>query len=246
MRSPTPAETPADSRADSPTDTARDDLILSLWNAGAPLARIRARAACGGDVVTRVLERLRAAGRPVAGPRRAPEGYAKWTPELVERAKGLWLKGETAEAIGRELGLGRGAVIGKLTRLGVARSEELSRTNKGRAARLASAAAAVEDAARARRRAQGAALEGPALLRHKAPVGGRRRKVWVEPLAPTTDLEGLGPRMCHWPVGEPGTPGFGFCGRASERTYCPVHAARAYLPPPLAPIEVVAGLEPAR
>jgi GcrA cell cycle regulator len=238
MRPGTPADCPDDSSADA----ARDDLILALWNAGTPLARIRARAACGGEVVTRTLARLSAAGRPVAGPRRAPEGYAKWTPERVERAKALWLKGETAEAIGRALGLGRGAVIGKLTRLGVERAEGLNRANKGRAARLASTAAALDDAARARaREAQGASL-----LRHKAPVAGRRRRRWVEPLAPTIDLAGLGPRMCRWPIGDPGAPGFGFCGRSSEKTYCAVHAARAYLPPPLPPIEVVAGLEPAR
>ena len=35
----------------------------------------------------------------------------------------------------------------------------------------------------------------------------------------------LGPRTCRWPVGDPGTPEFCFCGNttAADRSYCPVH-----------------------
>jgi len=35
----------------------------------------------------------------------------------------------------------------------------------------------------------------------------------------------LGPRTCRWPVGDPGTPEFCFCGNVTDpdRSYCPVH-----------------------
>lgn len=39
------------------------------------------------------------------------------------------------------------------------------------------------------------------------------------------------PRECQWPLGEPGAPGFRFCGAASEpsRPYCLAHCAVAYV-----------------
>lgn len=49
----------------------------------------------------------------------------------------------------------------------------------------------------------------------------------------------IGKRLpCCWPEGEPGTPGFRYCGAPREvrsdgrqRSYCPEHAARAYARP---------------
>jgi len=40
-------------------------------------------------------------------------------------------------------------------------------------------------------------------------------------------------RMCKWPVGDPKTPGFYFCGRVVDlsMTYCPEHKALAYQQP---------------
>lgn len=38
---------------------------------------------------------------------------------------------------------------------------------------------------------------------------------------------------CRWPVGDPGTPGFGFCGqeKAAGMSYCRECCVRAYQPP---------------
>lgn len=215
------------------TAAARDDLILQLWNAGAPLSRIRARAGCGSETVGRTLARLGAAGRTVAPARRGGKGYVRWTAEGVEAARRLWLAGESAKAIGEALGVSRNAVIGKLNRLGVGRPEEVNRQNKGRAAQLASTAAAADAAARA------------ADLWARSPGPARRRARPAESLSPTAALVDLGRHACRWPIGEPGDAGFGFCGRAAARTYCSAHGARAYAPPPLVPIEVLAGLAPA-
>jgi len=40
----------------------------------------------------------------------------------------------------------------------------------------------------------------------------------------------LGPRTCRWPVGDPGTPQFCFCGNPTDRdrVYCTVHHVVAY------------------
>jgi GcrA cell cycle regulator len=42
----------------------------------------------------------------------------------------------------------------------------------------------------------------------------------------------LGARMCKWPIGDPSTSDFGFCGRrsSSEGPYCVEHARLAYQP----------------
>ena len=39
----------------------------------------------------------------------------------------------------------------------------------------------------------------------------------------------LGSHMCKWPIGDPSSEGFSFCGRASsEGPYCVQHARVAY------------------
>jgi GcrA cell cycle regulator len=41
----------------------------------------------------------------------------------------------------------------------------------------------------------------------------------------------LGAHMCKWPIGDPSTDGFTFCGRrSSEGPYCGEHARIAYQP----------------
>lgn len=47
-------------------------------------------------------------------------------------------------------------------------------------------------------------------------------------------LLGLGPCMCRWPIGNPASPAFSFCGARTEagKTYCVEHARRAYVAAP--------------
>jgi GcrA cell cycle regulator len=50
--------------------------------------------------------------------------------------------------------------------------------------------------------------------------------------ASITSLFNLKPRMCRWPIGHPGTFGFGFCGARTTSVvdvYCPAHTARAFV-----------------
>jgi GcrA cell cycle regulator len=44
---------------------------------------------------------------------------------------------------------------------------------------------------------------------------------------PLVGLEHLGPGMCRWPVGDPQTPEFGFCGCAANDVYCERHSKTA-------------------
>jgi len=51
--------------------------------------------------------------------------------------------------------------------------------------------------------------------------------------ADVVSLAALRPGMCVWPIGDPGTEEFHFCGQDSvpEKPYCGEHCARAYVKP---------------
>lgn len=54
-----------------------------------------------------------------------------------------------------------------------------------------------------------------------------------EPTRPTVSLHDLQQHRCRWPIGEPGSPDFGFCGdtiRDESVPYCTGHCRIAYVP----------------
>lgn len=54
------------------------------------------------------------------------------------------------------------------------------------------------------------------------------------PLVAVPEPEFVYRHCCAWPIGEPGTKGFRFCGEAAQfgKPYCHEHSERAYLPTP--------------
>ena len=144
-----------------------------------------------------------------------------WTDERVDSLKRLWLEGLSASQIAKQLGgVTRNAVIGKVHRLGLS----------GRAT-PATPARTVFKAPRAPR---------PAMA---APHAPRRVEMVSQAVAPTplptireepgsATVLTLGAHMCKWPIGDPSTDGFTFCGRrsGSEGPYCVEHARVAYQP----------------
>lgn len=150
-----------------------------------------------------------------------------WTDERVSTLKKLWLDGLSASQIAKQLGgVTRNAVIGKVHRLGLS----------GRAAPSQPA----RPAFKAPRPARPAAQTMPSTP---------RRVAAPEPVAPTISQPApslpafraeepgsatvltLGAHMCKWPIGDPSSEGFTFCGRrSSEGPYCVEHARVAYQP----------------
>lgn len=144
-----------------------------------------------------------------------------WTDDRVEVLKKLWLDGLSASQIAKQLGGGvtRNAVIGKVHRLGLS----------GRAA-PSQPVRAVPRAPRPR------PTTPPAPMRREltaAPVRAEpviERVRFVEAPGSATVLT-LGAHMCKWPIGDPSTSEFSFCGRrASDGPYCGEHAQVAYQP----------------
>lgn len=151
-----------------------------------------------------------------------------WTDERVSTLKKLWLDGLSASQIARQLGgVTRNAVIGKVHRIGLS----------GRGAPSQPA----RPAFKAPRPARPAAQAMPSAPRRVIPVG---EAVVVTTAAPaplpifrheepgSATVLTLGAHMCKWPIGDPASDAFTFCGRRSSEggPYCVEHVRVAYQP----------------
>jgi GcrA cell cycle regulator len=168
-----------------------------------------------------------------------------WTEERVELLKKLWMEGLSASQIAAVLGDGitRNAVIGKVHRLKLT----------GRA-KPTSAAPRVRSTPRAAPRRPGFSSSARAALASMRPrsigpapmLGATALKITEEfeieayqlpqvqeleiPVEERLSLLQLNEHTCKWPIGDPLTPEFYFCGRAHDegRPYCDFHSRRAY------------------
>ena len=146
-----------------------------------------------------------------------------WTDERVETLKKLWQDGLSASQIAKQLGgVTRNAVIGKVHRLGLS----------GRAAPSKPARPVFKAPRPARAVAPPAAprrIAEPVSALPAAPMPVVPRYVDETPGSATVLT--LGAHMCKWPIGDPSSDSFTFCGRRqSEGPYCVEHARVAYQP----------------
>lgn len=160
-----------------------------------------------------------------------------WTDERVELLRKLWLDGKSASQIAAELanGITRNAVIGKVHRLGLStrakthvaapprprhrppiqRPTPLKPSIGGLAVRGANALALD-------------ARLSPAPLPTTLPAEGDV----IVCLSECVTIMDLKEAMCRWPIGDPATSEFRFCGsRATPgASYCMCHSRLAYQP----------------
>jgi GcrA cell cycle regulator len=149
-----------------------------------------------------------------------------WTDERVELLKKLWADGLSASQIASELGsVTRNAVIGKVHRLGLS----------GRAKSL------MPSAPRARKPRTHAMLRiRPAMRGNTALAAVYDMDVVAEPdevenvvpMGQRCSLLELNDSKCRWPIGDPGSAEFSFCGGKTVEgvVYCGYHARIAYQP----------------
>jgi GcrA cell cycle regulator len=150
-----------------------------------------------------------------------------WTDERVETLKKLWGDGLSASQIAAELGgITRNAVIGKVHRLGLSgraksansaaprprkpRSQHMMRVSRPAMRGNTALAQAFEYEVEAE----------PEMVENVIPLGQRR-----------TLLE-LTEDTCRWPIGDPGSADFYFCGGQAPTVgpYCAYHSRLAYQP----------------
>ncbi|HLK23243.1 MAG TPA: GcrA family cell cycle regulator [Caulobacteraceae bacterium] len=140
-----------------------------------------------------------------------------WTDDRVELLKKLWLEGLSASQIAKQLGgVTRNAVIGKVHRLGLSGRATPSQPS----------------------RSTFKTPRPPRPISHATP---RRLEPRPSPMPPpvyfveepgSATVLTLGAHMCKWPIGDPATDSFTFCGRRSDGDgpYCVHHARIAYQP----------------
>ena len=164
--------------------------------------------------------------------RRGMEGLARmttlatWTDERVEQLKKLWEAGLSASQIAGELGnITRNAVIGKVHRLGLSGRAKSPSSSAPRARKPRTHMMRVQRPMSRGNTALALAYEmdqepEPELIENIIPIGQRR-----------TLLE-LNEDTCRWPIGDPATSEFFFCGGKplASLPYCNYHSRVAYQP----------------
>ena len=155
----------------------------------------------------------------------------EWNDETIARIRALWSEGHSTAEIGRRMGISKNAVVGKAHRLSLpARPSPIRRGTGDRPATTRPAIRrvtgptlpALQSVARP---AQAAPQPAPAGFAPatKAPVVLRTVPAQPRPSGRISS--------CCWPLGEPGTPEFRFCGDPTmpAKPYCDEHAALAYV-----------------
>ena len=151
-----------------------------------------------------------------------------WTPERIQHLRTLWAEGHSTEEIGRRMGITKNAVVGKAHRLNLpARPSPIKRQDprpprlprQGRKPSLPPLTVLT--------------LAPPAasVVAPKLAVSALPFKAAVEP-ARRPAAYSQSARSCCWPIGEPGRPGFHFCGDpvvTPNRPYCDDHCSLAYV-----------------
>ncbi|MFG5383051.1 GcrA family cell cycle regulator [Yoonia sp. R2-816] len=184
-----------------------------------------------------------------------------WTDERVETLKKMWGEGQSASQIAKELGgVTRNAVIGKVHRLGLSNRAGSGGAAATKAAPKEKPAAAAKSAPKPATKAKPASTppkEEPELDENGIPISAARRAIIPagQPLPPQPSANEISPealakvnevektakkislmelteKTCKWPVGDPATDDFWFCGLAVQqgKPYCEAHVGVAFQP----------------
>jgi len=183
-----------------------------------------------------------------------------WTDERVEILKQMWAEGKSASVIAKELGgVTRNAVIGKVHRLGLsnrtaAPAADAKTTPEPEAVKPPPPRE--PEAKKPEPAPQAAAAPKPVEKPANLPIPPRKpiitagqplppqpsaNEISAEALANLAEVEKrarkltlmqLTERTCKWPIGDPATEEFWFCGLPCQpgKPYCEAHTAVAFQP----------------
>ena len=181
-----------------------------------------------------------------------------WTDDRVEILKKLWVEGQSASQIAKELGgVTRNAVIGKVHRLGLSNRATSSSSPKSDA-KSKTSVKSMSDTKRVSNKTSASKVTSAnspseprsnvtSLRRQIIPAGQplppqpSANEISPEALARVSEIEKkakkislleLTERTCKWPVGDPATEEFWFCGLPSQagKPYCAAHVGVAFQP----------------
>ena len=158
-----------------------------------------------------------------------------WTDERVERLKKLWGDGLSASQIAAELGgVTRNAVIGKVHRLGLSGRAKAVQATAPRARKLVKPMPLLKPAVFHGSRG-GAALAPMLLATPEEEVVVEAAPALMPVVIPLTrrvSIMELREGVCRWPMGDPLTQDFAFCGNDCSvgTPYCTHHSTIAFQP----------------
>jgi GcrA cell cycle regulator len=154
-----------------------------------------------------------------------------WTDERVEMLRKLWTDGLSASQIAAEMGgVTRNAVIGKVHRLGLSgRAKPAQPAQRQRRVRPQTPSRPTMPAVRGN---TALATQAAPDLRPQAEPLPETLPDNVVPIAQRCSILQLNESTCRWPVGDPSSADFYFCGAKSQTgvPYCAHHARIAYQP----------------
>ena len=144
-----------------------------------------------------------------------------WTDEKLKLLEEYWADGVSARVIAERFGKGftRNSVIGKVHRMKFTARREKPPSPAEPSKPLEPSKPVVK------------LKPPPRRVIADKPVRPVRPVITLQPGEPLTLLH-LTAKTCRWPIGDPGVPGFHFCGELPKRDspYCDRHRAVAYTP----------------
>lgn len=179
-----------------------------------------------------------------------------WTDERVELLKNMWGEGRSASQIAKELGgVTRNAVIGKVHRLGLSNRATPAKAAKDKPAAKEPAkrkpkTTPVATTKRIEEPSSTTAVVNALTIPPRKPIitAGKplppqpsTNEISQEALATVAEVEKTAKKLtlmqltektCKWPIGDPATDDFWFCGLGVQqgKPYCEAHNAVAFQP----------------
>ncbi|MCL2338841.1 MAG: GcrA family cell cycle regulator [Proteobacteria bacterium] len=177
-----------------------------------------------------------------------------WTPTVLNKVKMLLAKGLSTAEIGKKIGMSKNAVVGKLNRLGWnAKSQEVpakksayGKPVKKQTPKLTAKSAKKPILPAKSAKKSGRSKKSASVKPVKKPAGKASAPAPTPKVLPkansktlamhqriiqhSLELSSLKPDQCRWPIGDPDSEKFHFCGAPVfvGKPYCYEHCKMAY------------------
>ena len=153
-----------------------------------------------------------------------------WTKEQEQLAAELWRQGKSAQEIALDLGRTRNAIIGKMNRLGITKNEfrKSSDTNEDESAE-GHTDENIKKSSESDFNTDDNISEDSS-TRYNDEGELQDSIIYTPGEEHRISLMYLTNKTCRWPIGDPSTRNFWFCGKPSEsgKPYCTEHSDLAY------------------
>ena len=164
--------------------------------------------------------------------------FPGWTDGTITRLRALWAEGLSTAEIGRRLGTTKNAIVGKAHRLDLPSrpcpvKREACDPRAPRNDVRYVPPPKLSDLVPLKSLSAPLPADRPARSSAQARSTPRPVPGWDAAFAPAPVPSRIGNGPCCWPLGEPGTKSFRYCGEpaAAREPYCPVHRATAWIKP---------------